>query len=607
MAVPLVEHKLKLLPDRPGCYEMLNYAGKIIYVGKSKDLKHRVRSYFKSSHTGKVAKMVSEVRNFHTFYCANDKEAFLQEITLIQKYRPYFNIQLKQGRETYPYIAITKERNPMMKETRNPKPNRELLFGPYPNESAARKTLNFLQKLYPLRRCHGNTHHRPCLYYHLGECLGACFKTVPQSVYQHQIHRIKTFLNGNCAPAEKILVRRMKQSAAKLNFEEAARYRNLLRYIKATVEKQKIISHDYTPRDIFSYYAQDGWLCIQVFYLRQARLMKRTRHFFPIISSPVEVVTSFIIQFYRTKRNFPPKEILVPKDIPHDILKEALKTSIRTPQRGQKHGLLLMAYKNAKIYLKTRFRLLELNNIKTIGAVKQLAKALNILYPKRIDSYDIADLQGRDNVAAMVSFVDGKPNKKLYRRYRLHIHQANENAGMHEVIRRRYTRVLKAHENMPGLILMDGGKIQLDAALDVLRNELGLYIPVAAMVKDSKHRTDHLIVKTDFGFHRIPLNKRSAAFLMLIRIQNEIHRFVITYHRHLHTHHELHSELTNVPGIGPKTRNKLFRHFGSLKNIKSAPAKQLRSIGISKRVINNLRISLLHIDVEAKRHPYMKG
>lgn len=580
MAVPLVEHKLKLLLDKPGCYEMKNSHDKIIYVGKSKDLKHRVRSYFKARHYGKWGKLVSEIRDFNVFYCANDKEAFLQEITLIQKYRPYFNIQLKQGRETYPYIAITKQRDPHMKMTRDPKPKKEWVFGPYPNETAAHKTLDFLQKLYPLRRCHGRTNGRPCLYYHMGECLGACFKTIPKSVYARQIKRIKTFLSGDLTPAKHILIKKMKDAAHDLRFEDAAKYRDLYRFIKITVEPQKIISNDYTTQDIFAYYAKNSWMCISVFYIRQARLMKRIKRFFPIIQSPKDTMLSYIVQFYRVSHNITPQTILVPKDIPKHILRDALHTEVKTPQRGQKRGLLLMAQKNAKIYLRDRFRLLELNNRKTKGAAEELAKAMHIPYPKRIEAFDIADIQGFDNTAADVVFVDGRPNKDLYRKYKLHTKHADENAGMHEVIRRRYTRLLKEHKSMPGLILMDGGKIQVNAALDVLHNELNLNIPVAGMVKDNKHRTNHLIQRIHGVFYRVPLNYRSEGFYLITRVQDEIHRFVIGYHRNVHSRHEIHSELTEIHGVGPRTRNKLFRHFGTLSKIQKAPIKSICDLGI---------------------------
>lgn len=591
MAVPLVEHKLKLLPDLPGCYEMFNYAGKIIYVGKSKDLKHRVRSYFKAQHYGKVGEMVSQVRNFKTFYVANDKEAFLQEITLIQKYRPYFNIQLKQGHMGYPYIKITHERNPRLTITSTPKNDGAYYFGPYPYVGAAEHTLSFLRRVYPLRRCHGH-HHTPCLYYHMGQCLGSCFKTVPKFVYAKQIKRIKSFLNGHCEHTKKILRQKMLDAASVMDYEQAEQIKKLLIYIHDTVEKQRIISHDYTPRDIFSYYAENGWICIQVFYLRQARLMKRVRQFSPIISSPIDSMLSYIVQFYRNKQNFTPKEILVPKQLPHDVLREALHTPVSTPKRGQKRGLLLMAYHNAKIYLKTRFRLLELNDTQPRKATQQLSKSLGIPYAHHIEAFDIADIQGHENVAGCVVFSDGKPHKRQYRKFKLHTLHADENAGMHEVIYRRYSRLLKEHKPLPNLILMDGGTIQTNAALDVLHNRLHINIPVAGMVKDAKHRTNHLIKKENGYFTRVPLDPRGKPFLLITRIQLEIHRFSINYFRNLHNRRSLQSRLTTIQGVGERTRNKLLRHFGAIKNIANATVPQLESLGISKKVASNIKISL---------------
>lgn len=593
MATPHVERKLKLLPDLPGCYEMKNYQGRIIYVGKSKDLKHRVRSYFKSSHTGKVAKMVSKVRDFDTIYTSTDKEAFLLEITLIQKYRPYFNIQLKQGHTGYPYIKITHERNPHLMITSNIKDDHGYYFGPYPNVYAADETLDFLQKVYPLRRCHGNQHHRPCLYYHMGQCLGACFKTVPKAVYARQIRRIKTFLNGDCTIAKKILVKKMKAAAHSLEFERAAELRDQLKYIQETVEGQKIISHDYTPRDIFNFYVHDGWISIQVFFLRQARLMRRIKRIFPIISSPIDEMVSFIVQFYKTRQQPLPKGILVPPQLPKDILRQELKIPVKTPERGQKRSLLMMAGKNSRLSLQEKFRLLELDNRKTIGAVEQLSNKLNILPPHRIEAFDHSDIQGFDLVSAMVAFVDGKPKRNLYRKYKLKtVHHADEAASTREVIRRRYSRLLREHKSLPGLILMDGGEIQMNAVRDTLVNELGLYIPVAGMIKNNKHATSDLL----FGPHdeHVNLDPHSQAFYMVQRVQDEIHRFVITFHRNLHNRHSLSSQLDLIRGVGPRIRNKLLRHYGALKNIEEASVESLQKLGISEKVAQNIKLSLNH-------------
>ncbi|GLB46977.1 UvrABC system protein C [Philodulcilactobacillus myokoensis] len=598
MASSHIEHKLKLLPDLPGCYEMKNINGKIIYVGKSKNLKHRVRSYFKSSHTGKTAKMVSEVADFETIFTSTDKESFLLEITLIQKYRPYFNIQLKQGHNGYPYIKITNERDPRIMIVNSYKKDGGYYFGPYPNVYAADETVNFLQKVYPLRRCHGYQG-RPCLYYHMGQCLGACFKTVPRSEYDKQIKKIKSFLNGDVSIAKRMLSKRMEKAADKLEFERAAEVRDQLHYIEATVEKQKIISKDYVPRDIFNYYMDKGWLSIQIFYLRQARLMKRVKKLFPILNSPEEEMVNFIVQFYQ-KRNQPlPKEILVPKQLPCDVISKLLHVPVRTPQRGQKHALIQMAAKNAELTLKEKFRLIELDNRKTKGAMKELTDKLNIKPGHRIEAFDHSDIQGADLVSAMVVFVDGKPNHKLYRKYKLRtVHHADEAASTREVIRRRYSRLLKEHKSMPDLILMDGGVIQMNAVKDVLINELDLHIPVAGMVKNDKHKTADLL----YGAydHHVNLNPKSQAFYLVQRVQDEVHRFVINYHHHVHTKSSINSRLDNIHGVGPKTRNKLLRKFGSIKHIANAQIDDLRNLGISKTTAQTIKFTLDHPKVGSK-------
>lgn len=593
MATEYLEHKLALLPDLPGCYLMKDINAKIIYVGKAKNLKHRVRSYFKSSHEGKTAKLVSEIRDFEIIITSTDKEAFLLEITLIQKYQPYFNIKLKKG-TGYPYIKITNERNPQMMITGQVKKDGGYYFGPYPNVYAAEGTLHFLQKVYPLRRCNGNLG-RPCLYYHMGQCLGACFQEVPVATYDHQINKIKSFLNGNVSIVKKSLQKKMITASKNLKFERAAELRDQIRYIEQTVEKQKIISHDHTPRDLFNYYMDKGWISIQVFFIRQARLMKREKRIFPCINSPEEELASFILQFYNRKNNILPREILVPQAIDSTTLEQILSVPFRTPQRGQKRDLLKMAQENAKLALLEKFRLMELDNRQTIEAQKQIFSALDLPYGHVIESFDHSHIQGMDPVSAMVSFVDGKPQKSNYRKYKikneLEKHNgADEAANTREVIYRRYSRLLKEKKPLPDLILMDGGLIELRMVLDVLHNELGIHIPVAGMVKDNHHNTSHLIVGEQGLI--VPLDPKSEGFYLLQRIQGEVHRFVISYHRKTHSKNALSSQLESIKGVGPKTRIKLLKNYGSVKKIKEAPVEELMKLGVSQTVAQTIKLSL---------------
>lgn len=591
LASEYLEHKLALLPDMPGCYLMKNINGKIIYVGKAKNLKNRVRSYFKSSHEGKTAKLVSEIVDFETIVTSTDKEAFLLEITLIQKHRPYFNIKLKQGNGGYPYIKITNERDPQIKIVNSLSKDGAYYYGPYPNVYAADETVNFLQKVYPLRRCNGYQG-RPCLYYHMGQCLGPCFRDVPKEEYDEQIKKIKSFLSGNVDSAKKLLTQRMQAAAEQMEYERAAEIRDQIKYIEITVEKQKIISNDNTPRDIFNYYMDKGWLSIQVFFIRQSRLMKREKRLFPIINDPDEEMVSFIAQFYQQKNQILPKEILVPATLPADVISNVVEdVPVRTPKRGQKRDLLDMAGTNAKLVLEEKFRLMELDESKTTGAMNELTDAMGIAPGHRIEAFDHSHIQGADIVSAMVVFEDGQPNKNLYRKYKLKtVDHADEAASTREVIRRRYTRLLKEHSDMPDLILMDGGDIQMNAAKDVLVNELGLNIPVGGMVKNDHHQTaDLLFGKADTPLH---LDPKSQGFYLLQRIQDEVHRFAITFHRKVHTKNTLTSRLDAISGVGPKTRNKLLRKFGSLKKIADAPEQEIRDLGISETVAKTIKFSL---------------
>ncbi|WP_334328777.1 excinuclease ABC subunit UvrC [Companilactobacillus sp. HBUAS59699] len=605
MATEYLEHKLSLLPARPGCYLMKDINSKIIYVGKAKNLKNRVRSYFKSSHEGKTERLVSEIRDFETIITSNDKEAFLLEITLIQKHQPYYNIKLKRG-TGYPYIKITNERDPKMEITGQVKKDGAYYFGPYPNVWAASNTLNFLQKVYPLRRCQGHLG-RPCLYYHMGQCLGACFQEVPEEKYNEQIEKIKKFLGGNVGEIKSKLEQRMEKASENLEFERAAELRDQIKYIETTVEKQKIISNDSTPRDIFNYYVEKGWISIQIFFIRQARLMKREKKVFACINSPEEELSTFILQFYNRRNQVMPKEILVPSNLDKDTLSEVLNVPFRTPQRGQKKDLMDMAAENSKLVLQEKFRLMELDNRQTYGAQKQIFEAIGLPYGHVIESFDHSHIQGTNPVSAMVQFVDGRPEKSNYRKYKIkgeveHQSGADEAANTREVVYRRYSRVLKEEGNLPDLILMDGGIIELRAVMDVLQNELGINIPVAGMVKDNHHNTSHLI----FGENGevVPLDRKSQGFYLLQRIQDEVHRFAITFQRKTRSKNALSSRLDGIQGVGPKTRNKLLKKFGSVKKMKDASIDDLTALGISKTTAQTIKITLASTDFHKK---YSKG
>ncbi|GJM48385.1 excinuclease ABC subunit UvrC [Weissella soli] len=589
MASEHIEQKLALLPDLPGSYQMKDLNGKIIYVGKAKNLKNRVRSYFKSEHSGKTAQLVENIADFDFIVTSSEKESLLLEITLIQKYQPYYNIRLKRG-TGYPYIKITHERDPKIELVSEVKPDNGQYFGPYPNVYAAQETLHFLQKVYPLRRCNGYQG-RPCLYANMGQCLGPCYHEVPTAEYDVQIHKIQRFLDGDTKTVKKTLNTKMMAAAEKLEFERAADLRDQLKFIEATVEKQKIISKDGTPRDLFNFYLDKGWLSVQVFFIRQARLMKREKRTFAIVDTAEEELTSFILQFYNRKNAILPKEILVPKGVDTKMIAEVLHVAVRTPQRGEKRELMDLAAKNAQIVLAEKFRLMEMNESKTNGAMQEIADALNIPTIHRIEAFDHSHLQGEEMVSAMVVFEDGIPNKSLYRKYKIKtLDHADERAATMEVIRRRYTRVLKEHSDLPDLILMDGGEIQLNAAREVIEDELGLAVPVAAMVKNDHHKTADLL--REEGEPHVHLDAKSQGFFLLQRIQDEVHRFAITFHRNLRSKHSLASKLDEINGVGPKTRQKLLTTFGSINKIANASIAELRAVGVTEKVAQAIKISL---------------
>lgn len=586
-----IEQKLALLPAEPGSYQMKDHNGKIIYVGKAKNLKNRVRSYFKQDHNGKTAELVQNIVDFDFIVTNSDKEAFLLENELIKKYKPYYNIRLKYG-TGYPYIKITKERNPKMALVNEVKKDGGFYFGPYPNVYAAQETLRFLEKNYPLRRCNG-FQGRPCLYYNMGQCLGACWHEVPTSTYDEQINRIKHFLDGNTVAVKKIITEKMQHAAETLEFERAADLRDQLKYIDETVESQRVLSKDTTPRDLFNYYLDKGWMTVEVFFLRQARLIRQFKQTFSVVGSEDEEVMNFIQQFYAQRNIQKPHEVLVPHGINIAALTEILEVPVRTPVRGEKKDLMDLAKKNARIALEEKFRLMQLNEKKTTGAMREITDALHIPMGKRIEAFDHSHTQGTEIVSAMVVFDDGVPNKDLYRKYKIKsVDHADEWTETQEVIRRRYSRILKEGGTMPDLILMDGGEIQLHAAKEVLIDELGLTrVPIAAMVKNDKHKTADLIDGKTAEI--VSLNKQSEGFFLIQRVQEEVHRFAINFHRQLRSKNSLASRLDTISGVGPKTRQKLLREFGSLPKIASASTAELQAIGINEKLARVIHMSLI--------------
>lgn len=572
-----IEAKLKLLPDLPGCYLMKDAADQILYVGKAKNLKNRVRSYFRGAHDTKTTKLVSEIDHFETIITNSNKEALLLEINLIQQYKPPFNIRLKEG-TMYPYLKITKERHPQLIITSNVTKDGGLYFGPFPNVGAATQTQQLLHRVYPLRRC-GKNEKRACFYYHLGQCIGPCDHEVTKDMYQQQIQKIKQFFNGDIQPIMTQLKDKMQAAAERLDFEQAADYRDQLQYIETTIERQIIMSQDYDNTDVFAYDFQRGWISIQVFMLRQGSILKREAAIYPAYTDPDEELTTFIARFYQEENHLLPKAILVPEDVDKDLLSQVISVPISTPQRGKKKSMLDLCAKNSQLALNERLNLLDIQAQQTRGVSEDLAAALDIPLAYHIEAFDHSNISGTGLVSGMVVYKEGKPDRKSYRKFKIKdSNQTNEFAHTQEVIRRRYSRLLREEQPLPNLILMDGGKVQVRAARQVIEEELGLSIPVAGMVKDDKHRTASLM--NGYSEELVELDRQSPVFHYIQRIQEEVHRYAISYHRQVRSKQQFASKLDAIPGVGKVTRTKLLKHFKSLKAMKEASIEDYAKLGV---------------------------
>ncbi|MGO1058907.1 excinuclease ABC subunit UvrC [Planococcus sp. FY231025] len=586
MANELIQHKLAILPDQPGCYLMKDRQGTVIYVGKAKVLKNRVRSYFTGSHDAKTQRLVGEIEDFEYIVTSSDVEALILELNLIKKHDPKYNIMLKDDK-SYPYLKITGERHPKLITTRQVKRDKGKYFGPYPNAYAASETKKLLDRLYPLRKCH-TMPDRACLYYHMGQCLAPCIKPVEKETYQEMIDSITKFLNGGFREVKQDLIEKMSEAAENLEFERAKEYRDQISHIETVMEKQKMAMNDFTDRDVFGYAVDKGWMCVQVFFVRQGKLIERDVSLFPLYRDPQDEFLTFLGQFYEQPHHVKPNEVLLPEGTDAELVRDWLGIRVLVPQRGKKKDLLSLARKNAEIAIKEKFQLLERQEERTVGACVELGEAMNIQTPLRIEAFDNSHIQGADAVSAMITFIDGKPSKKDYRKYKTRsAGRPDDYAAMREVVRRRYTRVLKDGLPLPDLIVIDGGKGQISSAREVLEDELGLSIPVAGLAKDTKHQTSQLLYGDPVEV--VPLKRTSEAFYMLQRIQDEVHRFVITFHRQQRGKNSIQSALDELEGVGPKRKQQLLRHFGSVKRIKEAGVEELREAGMPVKLAEQIR------------------
>jgi len=581
----LIEQKCSILPDQPGCYLMKDRQGTIIYVGKAKVLKNRVRSYFTGSHDGKTQRLVNEITDFEYIVTSSDIEALILELNLIKKHDPKYNIMLKDDK-TYPYIKITGEKHPKLITTRQVKKDKGKYFGPYPNAYAASATKKLLDRLYPLRKC-PTLPDRVCLYYHLGQCLAPCVKPIEQDSYREIIDQITKFLNGGYQQVKKELTEKMSSAAENLEFERAKEYRDQIMHIETVMEKQKITTNDFTDRDIFGFSVNKGWMCVQVFFVRQGKLIERDVSMFPLYQDPDDEFLTFLGQFYDKPHHILPREIYVPQSVDLNMVNQLLNVKVASPSRGKKKEMIDLATKNAEIALKEKFHLIERQDQRTIGACEELGAAMNIATPLRIEALDNSHIYGVDAVSAMVTFVDGRPYKKDYRKYKTKTAARHDDYGaMREVVRRRYTRVLQEGLPLPDLIIIDGGKGQMEIAREVIEDELGLSIPIAGLAKDTKHQTASLLYGNPIEI--IQLKRTSEAFYLLQRIQDEVHRFAITFHRQQRGKNTIASALDGFEGIGPKRKKMLLKHFGSVKRIKEASIEELKASGLPQQIAESV-------------------
>lgn len=580
-----IKNKLALLPDQPGCYLMKDKNGTIIYVGKAKILKNRVRSYFRGIHDTKTERLVSEIDDFEYIVTESNIEALLLEINLIHKNNPKYNIMLKDDK-TYPFIKITNEKYPRLMITRKVLKDKALYFGPYPDVNAANETKKLLDRLFPLRKCNPSQK-TPCLYYHLGQCLCPYAFDVDPQVYKDMVEEIKGFLSGGHTEIQDRLQEKMAYAAAHMEFEKAAEFRDQIKAIETVMTRQKMTNVDLIDRDVFGYAVDKGWMCVQVFFVRQGKLIERDVSIFPFYDDASEAFLTFIGQFYQENEHFVPKEVLIPDDIDKESVEALLATKVLQPQRGEKKKLVKLASKNAAVALNEKFDLIVRKQERTIGAVEKLGNAMNIPAPIRIEAFDNSNIMGTNPVSAMVVFIDGRPAKNEYRKYKIKTVQGPDDyASMREVIYRRYSRVLKEGLPFPDLILIDGGKGQVDVAKDVLANQLGVDIPVAGLAKNDKHKTSELLFGPNLEV--VPLERNSQEFFLLQRIQDEVHRFAITFHRQLRSKNSFASKLDNIEGLGPKRKKNLLKEFKSLKNITAASVEELRKAGLPETVAKNV-------------------
>ena len=568
----MFKEKLALVPELPGSYQMKDKDGIIIYVGKAKNLKKRLSSYFRGNVTGKTKVLVENIADFEYIVTSSELESLILEITLIKKYNPKYNVLLKDDK-SYPYIEFTNDKYPILKIVRNPKlkKNKNNLYGPFPNVGSAKRTVNMLNRIYPLRKCE-KLKKDVCLYYHIGECLGYCKNIVPKDKLNTMINEIKSFLNGDSSFIIKRLNEKMNESSKSLNFEKAMEYKNMINDINITLKNQIIVLNKDYNFDLFNCYQNNNYLSITVFFIRGGTLFGREKKIINTLQDAPEALLEYIIKFY--DKNILPKQIFVPEIIDSNLLSNYLNVKVETREKGDIKKLLDLAEENSRIYLAEKEQELNQNEEKRFEALNELKELLKVDNVSRMESFDNSHLFGTYYVGGMVVFEDFLPKRDLYRKYKIDINTKDDLSAMKEVVYRRYYRLFMENAKLPDLIVVDGGELQVKVVVDII-NDLNLPINVIGLKKDNHHRTNSII---DKDLNEIKIDSHSNLFLYLANIQEEVHRFAITYHRTIKNKGMLSSVLEMVPGIGEERRKNLLKEFSSLKKIKEASIEELEKV-----------------------------
>ena len=578
-----LQKKLELLPDNPGCYLYKDNIGEIIYVGKAKNLKNRVKSYFTGTHNKKTQTLVSKIEDLEYIIVNSEKEALLLENNLIKKYRPYFNIRLKDDK-SYPYLMITKEEHPRLLMTRKyKKNNKNIYFGPYVDIKSATEVKKILDKIYPLRKCNP-VEKRPCMYYQIGECIGPCAKKITANDYKSQISKIKSFLTGNTKEILSDLQRKMQEHIKNLEFEAAGQIHNYIKSIEVSVQNQVVADSTNVDRDYIGFTFNNDYICIQIFLSRLGNIIERKVEYFNLYDTPKEILYSYLLQYYALNKL--PKEIYI-DEVDGNLLADVVDCKVIIPKRGNHRKILDTVKENATYYLNNNLAIEELKERKLQVTLNNIAEKLGVNSINSIDAFDNSNIMGVDAVSVKVNFTNGKKNTYNYRKFKIDESMGiNDVQTMKEVLYRNY----KDRKTNTELLIVDGGKNHLNVAIDVVHNTLGLkQIKIIGLAKNDKHITEYII--TD-DYEIIEFPKTSAEYLFLKQIQDEVHRFAITYHRATKNKNMYKSSLDDIQGIGKVRKNLLLKSFSSLEEIKNAPDEKLLKLGIPKDVIKNLKKKL---------------